>query len=572
MLYKTLAVTAAALACAFVLASSAWACTTTLITKGASADGSVIVTHSDDNELRDQRIVHVPAMDHKPGDKRPVYTTGDEYYPRIVSQQRGPAYDLVGYPETKVLGYIEQVPHTYAYIDGNHGFMNEHQLMIGECSDGAKFQPEAKAGERLFYYPELSRVALERTKTAREAIKLMGALIDEYGFYGAGETLLVGDAREGWVMEICATPDPEVRGVWVAKKVPDGEIFVGANEFRIREVDPKDPDMMISPRLFEVCQKLGWWKPSDGPLDWLKTVGLGEYFHPYYSLRRVWRVFSLANPSLELPAWVEDGFTEAYPFSIKPAKKLTVADAMALHRDHYEGTEFDMTKGLAAGPFGSPTRFYGPYDSLQGTATSADRKMEGAWERPISMYYTGFTYVCQARDWLPDAIGGVAWIGLDVPYTTCYVPFYAGVTDLPQSYQTVDPQEFDRSKAWWAFNFVANWAEIKFQYMAKDILAKQKEIETLEMEIQAAVETAASELYQKRPSLARKFLTDYCTDNANRVVGQWWELAEMLIVKYDDGYLSSQEKPGQEVGYPKWWRDAVGYPQGPVSYKKPQDR
>ena len=119
MLYKTLAVTAAALACAFVLASSAWACTTTLITKGASADGSVIVTHSDDNELRDQRIVHVPAMDHKPGDKRPVYTTGDEYYPRIVSQQRGPAYDLVGYPETKVLGYIEQVPHTYAYIDGN---------------------------------------------------------------------------------------------------------------------------------------------------------------------------------------------------------------------------------------------------------------------------------------------------------------------------------------------------------------------------------------------------------------------------------------------------------------------
>jgi dipeptidase len=538
-----------------------------LITKGASADGSVIVTHSDDDELSDQRIVYVPAQDHPAGAQRPILLSDSFDYPRLVIKGRAPAYDTPGYAPTKILGYIPQVRHTYAYFDGNYGIMNEHQLMIGECTDGARNQPKAKAGKRMFYSSELSRIALERTKTAREAVKLMGGLIDKYGYYSTGETLLVGDTKEGWVMEMCASPEDENTGIWVAQRVPDGQVFAAANEFRIREVRLDLPGMMVSENLKKIIKSKGFG--PNKPLDWLEYVSLGEYNHPYYSLRRVWRVFSLLNPGLKLSPWVENAYTKAYPFAIKPAKKLTVADAMRLHRDHYEGTEFDMTRGLAAGPFGTPTRYLGPYDGAGGDV-NLPKNLKGAWERPLAMYYMGYSYALQARGGLPSPIGGVAWIGLDVSYTTCYMPFYAGVKDLPLSLQTGSPQEFDRSKAWWAFNFVANWAELKFQYMIKDILPKQRELESLQFATQPAIETAALQLYKKDPALARKFLTDYCSDNAARVVKEWWALADMLIVKYDDGYISTPEKIAQEVGYPKWWRYKVGWQRGPISYQKPQ--
>ena len=494
------------------------ACTTTLTTKGATTDGSVIVSHSDDDELSDQRVIYVPAMDHAPGAKRPVYLSDSFDFPRLVSPDRGPGYDTPDYPETQILGYIPQVRHTYAYFDGNYGIMNERQLMIGECTDGALHQPDAEPGKRIFYSAELSRIALERCSTAREAVELIGSLIDEYGLYSTGETLLLGDTSEGWVLEMAPTPDPLARGVWVAKKVPDGEVFVGANEFRIREVDPADPDMLFSPNLFDACTRLGWWNSSQGPLDWLKAVSLGEYNHPYYSLRRVWRIFDRLNPGLGLSPWVENGYTKAYPFSVKPTRKLTPADVMALHRDHYEGTDFDMTKGLAAGPFGSPTRWLGPYEG-SGDVSDPNQPLEGAWERPISMYYMGYSYVLQARAWLPDAIGGTAWIGLDDAYTSCYIPFYAGVNDLPASFQTGNPQKFSRETAWWAFNFLANWAELRFDAISADIIAKQVELETAQINNQAVVIAEATRLYNQSPSMARDYLTDYCAGQRGRYPG-----------------------------------------------------
>jgi len=180
-------------------------------------------------------------------------------------------------------------------------------------------------------------------------------------------------------------PSPEgTGGLWVAKKVPDGEVFVAANEFRIRDIDPDDPDMLYARDLHAIAEKNGWWNPDDGQLDWLATVSQGEYNHPYYSLRRVWRLQSRLAPSQEKSPWVENGLTRAYPFSIKPDHKLNVRDVMSLYRDHYQGTQFDLSKGVTAGPFGCPYRYPGPKDP-KGDTGDPSIKREGAWERPISI-------------------------------------------------------------------------------------------------------------------------------------------------------------------------------------------
>lgn len=563
MLYLSLIIIVLSAAVVF-LPDEADACTTMVITCGASKDGSMMVAHSDDDELGDQRVIYVPAMDHKPGSQRPIYPFNPTY-PRFVSKVRGPGYDIPGYPVTEPLGHIDQVPHTYAYIDGNYGIINEHQLLIGECTDAANVSLDAAPGR--IDISELSRIALERCTGAREAIQLMGKLALEMGYYGWGETLLVADKKEAWVFEICGLPDGN-SALWVAKKVPDGEVFAAANEFRIREIDPNDKDMMVSPNLFEKTKQLKWWDPKKGKLDWLRTVSPGEYNHPYYSLRRVWRVLSRLKPSANFSPWVEDGYTNAYPFSVKPEKKLTPRDVMALYRDHYEGTEFDMTKGMAAGPFGTPNRYIGPYDGAQNTPGKKKNTAWGAWERPISMFYMGYSYVCQARGWMPDAVGGVAWVGMDVAYTTCYMPFYTGKCGLPRSFQSGCTEKFDKNTAWWAFNFAANFADLKFSYITKDIIKKQEKIENEEFEMQDAVEMAALSLHKKDPKLANEYLARYAKANADLNVKKWWKLVEKLIVKYDDGYINIP-KAAQEVGYPKWWLKKVGYADGPITYKKP---
>lgn len=553
----------------FFYAVSTQSCTNILITKGASSDGSVIVAHTNDNELGDNRIVYMPARDYGTGAKRAVYPY-IRNYPRYVGKDFSPAYDTPGLPVTKPLGYIKQATHTYASFDASYPLINEHQLMIAEGTNGAKIKPQAQPNKLIFFSSELARVAMERCKKAKAAVILMGGLIDKYGYYGTGETLLVADTEEGWVFEMCGSPDGK-GGLWVAKRVPDGEIFVCANEFRIREVEPKDPDMLYSKKLLEVALKFGWWNPNDGKLDWLKTVSYGEEYHPYYSLRRVWRILDILAPSLKFNPWVENGYTKQYPFSIKPDKKVSVKDIMKIFRDHYEGTEFDLTVGTAAGPFGNPNRWVGPYDSTKDDLSFIDQKgIAGAWERPISVFYCGYSHICQARSWLPNPIGAIAWIGLDVPHNTCYIPFYIGIKDLPQSFQQGNTQEFNRNAAWWAFNVTGNLLNIKYGYMIEDILSLQTEMENKELQAQSAVETKAVELYKESPQEAQAYLTDYCITNAQKIVDTWWQLSESLLVGYNAGYYNLPFL-AQKIGYPDWWLKQVGYDQGPTSYRRNQE-
>jgi dipeptidase len=546
-----------------IITVEAFSCTTILVTKKASKDGSLIVSHSDDDELGDQRIVYVPAITHKKGSKRPIYLDDILNYPRYVGTETSLAYNIKGFKKSEPIGYIDQVEKTYAYIDGNYGIMNEYQLSIGECTDSTYFYFDYDKDKRIMGICQLSKIALERCKKAKDAVKLMGTLAEKYGYYGFGETLLLGDKQEGWIFEISCSPDG-TSAIWVAKKVPDGEVFVAANQFRIQDIEPNDPDILYSSNLFDIAKKYGWNK--DKKMNWVKSVCCGEFDHPYYSLRRVWRVFSLINPSLNLIPNVEGPYTTYYPFSIKPQNKLSVQDIMRIHRDHYEGTPFDLTKGLASGPYGSPNRFLGDYDH-EDFPNKRTTKLKGAWERPISIYYTGFVYVTQIRDWLPDAIGGIAWIGFDDPSLNCFMPIYAGVTDLPESFQYGSPTKFDRKFAWWAFNFCSNWVNY-FHYASKDIIEKQKQLEELEFKKQQEIETRALSINKESKARAKKFLTNYCINNSNYVVNEWWNLSNYLIVKYSDGFINIP-KIAQKVGYPNWWLEDVGYQNGPTTYEKP---
>jgi dipeptidase len=557
---------------------AAQACTTMLVTKGASTDGSVIVAHSDDSEMFDPRLAYVPAADHKPGSLRPVYydasSLGDrpDYHGyllrRYVGTERGPVYVAPDFPQSIPLGYIPQVEHTYAYFDGTYAIMNEHQLMFGECTDGAKIQAEPVPGKLIFYSAELSRVAAERCKTAREAVELIGHLIETYGYYGTGETLPIGDPNEGWVIEMAPSPENS-GGLWVAKKIPDGEVFVAANEFRIRDIDTNDTSFLYCKDLHAIARKHGWWKPEDGPLDWLRTVSEGEYSHPYYSLRRIWSLQSRIAPSLNLSPWVKDGFTRDYPLTIKPDKKLSARDVMGLYRNYYQGTEFDQSKGVTAGPFGCPYRYPGPMDAGNDTG-DPNAKLKGAWERPISIYRCTLSYVCQARSWLPDPIGGLMWFGPDEPMSTCYVPFYVGITNVAKPYYTCDTSKFDQNSAWWAFNFVANWAGLKYSYIIKDVQQMQDQIELAALESIKTTDQKAMALYKNDPEQARQFLTETCMTRANKVAADWWDFAWLLVARYDDGYVNEPGKMAQEVGYPQAWYEQSAWPQGPTSYEKPE--
>lgn len=561
----------------------AWSCTTMIVGKNATVDGSVIVAHSDD-DVSDERLIYVPVANYPAGSRRPVYYDdvslghNSKYNSteirRYIGTSRGPGYNTNDYPGSKPLGEIPQCSHTYAYFDSNYGVMNEHQLMIGECTCGAKFHPDPEPNKLIFYSAELSRVALERCTKAVEAIKLMGSLIEEYGYYGTGETLLVGDPHEAWVMEMCGFPgaagskfeSDKIGGLWVAQRVSDDEFFVAANEFRIRKIvegrDFDSENIKYSANLFKVCKAQGWLEPSATEMDWLPTVSWGEYSHPYYSLRRVWRVLTKVVPSLNFSPWVEGGYTTAYPFSVKPEHKLSVADVMALYRDSYEGTEFDQTKGRGAGPFGDPTRYENNPDKGN-TWNLNEYHPKGAWERPISIYRCGMAWINQARNFFPDTIGGICWIGLDRPASTCLMPFYIGVNQLCRPLETMNVLEFSRDSAWWAFNLVANYATIKYSYMIKDIQAKQKELEDAATKLLADFESMGTK--------SRSELTTLCNNNAEKVISEWWRLFEAIVVKYNDGCITTADGIMQKVDYPEEWLQDVGYYDGPISYQKSND-
>jgi len=511
-------------------------CTSIVVSKGASVDGSVMTTHSCDGYY-DFRLSVVSGKIHKKGAKRKIYKGNGHIY-------SNPVYT----------GEIPESEKTYSRFEIAYPFMNEKQVAIGESTFGGRRELRSEKG--MFDVIMLERIALERASTAREAIKIMGSLATKYGYSDGGECLTVCDTEEAWMFEILGPGEGKLGAVWAAVRVPDGYITVNANLSRIGELDLDDKEnYLASDNVVSLAVENGWYDPNSG-----KEFRFKDAYDPtppwwLMCTRREWRVLSTLAPSLNLDPWAKE-----YPLFVKPDKKVSVQDLMALHRDTFEGTKFDQTKGLDAGPFKNPNRW--------STPSSVFEVPEGymGWERPIAVARCSYSFVSQSRNWLPDWIGGLIWFGLDDPRTTCYIPIYCGVKEVPESYSIGNRKEFDRDCAWWAFDFVNNFANVKWCFMIEDIRNVQARYETGFFENQPIVEKRAQDLYKESPEQARKYLNDYSYTIAQRVVDEWWNLSDYLIVKYNDGYINIPER--KAVGYPKEWLEAVGY--GTKKIEKPK--
>jgi dipeptidase len=509
-------------------------CSSFLVTKGASKDGSVIITYTCDGEFH-PHLEYIPAQDH-------------EAVATITVRGR----------DGTIRGEVKQVAHTYAVV----GLMNEFQLAIGETTFGGR--NELRNPEGLLHYFLLMELALQRAKTAREAIEVMAELVEEYGYGSTGESFSLADPNEAWIMEMIG-PGPGGKGAhWVALRIPDGYICAHANMSRIGEFPIDDPDnCMYSASVISFAEQKGYYdKKSGKPFSFRYAYDPPKPSSLRTCAARVWSMFRRCAPSMDLSPDFQRGVegTKPYPLWIKPDKQLALQDVMSVMRDHYEGTPFDMTKGVDAGPFGSPLR-------CRDLTWEVD-DIKYSWERPISTQQTAFSFISQSRDWLPDQIGGVYWYGLDDTYTSCYVPLYCCIDSLPKSFTVGDIQNFTWDSAWWVFNFVANFANLRYCDMAQDILKVQTALERQFLELQPVIEKTAGELLNKDPELVVRFLTNYSVSQGDMVVKRWIELGEHLICKYNDGYVKDENGRARGVGYPSKWLKTV-LRSKPEQYKLP---
>lgn len=499
-----------------------FSCTNYLITKGATVDGSTMITYAADSHELYGELYFTPAADHLPGAMLDIYE----------------------WDSGKFLGRIKQVAHTYAVV----GNMNEHQVSIGETTWGGR--EELRDPKAILDYGSLMYIALQRAKTAREAIKVITDLVAEYGYYSSGESFSIADPNEVWIMEIISKGPNNKGAVWVARKVPDGYICAHANQARIRQFPLNDKEnCLYSPDVITFAREKGYFKGEDKDFSFADAYAPLNYSALRFCEARVWSMFRRAAPSLKLSIDYVKGVkgAEPLPLWIKPDKKLSVHDVMELMRDHFEGTEFDMTKDVGAGPFQLPYRWR-PLTWKVDTVTYCN-------ERAVSTQQTGFSFVAQARSWLPDPIGGVLWFGVDDTYSTVYVPMYCGIKQVPHSFAvgTGSFDEFSWESAFWVFNFVANYAYSRYSDMIKDIQKVQRELEGKFLADQSDIEAAALALYKQSPQLARDYLTEYSVEQGEATVQRWKKLGEFLLYKYLDGNVKNELGKVTHPGYPESW-------------------
>lgn len=502
------------------------ACTNILVSRGASKDGSVMITYSGDAPYM-PKLLYVPSRTFEDGDMMKV----------------------IAWEDDEIVGRIRAARQTYAVV----GLINEYQVSIAETTTGGR--RELRNPKGMLDYDGLMMLALQHSKTAREAIEKMSSFAAEYGYSSGGESFSVADKNEVWLMEVIGK-GPGVNGmVWVAARVPDGYITAHANNSRIREFPMDDPEnWMYSPDVVDFAVEKGFYDPASG-----KAFSWRDAYHPNISVvskrvcaARVWSVYRRSAPSQNFSPDYHRGVegTEDYPLFIKPDEKLSVKDVMFLMRDHYEGTEFDMTKGIDAGPFGSPYRFRNL------TWKVGDNTY--CWERPISSQQAGFVMVSQLRNWLPDPVGGIYWYSPDDAYTSVFTPLYCGMTEIPKYYDRGDHNRFSWDSAWWVFNFVSNYAYDRWSRVFPDVAKARDEHEEMFFQLMPAIDEHAATLFETSPAMAKKFLTDYSCNTAEELIEDWKELSIFLLTKNNDGYVN--EMDGEEpkgIGYPLDWLQRV---------------
>ena len=513
---------------------SAWvagmACTNFLVGKDASVDGSTMVSYAADSYALYGFLHHSPAADYAEGAVREVkdWDTG------------------------KPLCTIPQVAHTYNVV----GNMNEHQLTIGETTWGGR--PELEVGEGIDY-GSLIYIALERCKTAREAIKCMTDLVAEYGYASSGETFSIADPNEVWIMELIGKGKVEKGAVWVATRVPDDCIAAHANQARFTTINFKDKEnWMWSKDVVKFARKQGYYTgKKDEDFNFQEAYAPYDFSGLYVCEARVWSFFRKFSDDMDKyfdfasgKTFVETGGKyagERMPLYIKPNHKVSAQELKNCMRDQYEGTPLDITQGPDAGPWNSKLR----YGSLGFKLDS----VQYWFERPIATQQTAWSFVAQMRGYESAKAGGILWFGVDDAASTVYVPMYSTITEVPECFKegNGDMYNYSPTSAWWTYNIVANWAYTKYSAMMPDIKKVQA---AWEDKFNAQVEAVDAQVAEMDPAKATEFLTKYSGAQAQESTAAWKDLGIYLFVKYLDGQ-ERKEKDGQFL------RNAYGEPEGP---------
>ena len=536
------------LAISFLLFSiQSHACTIIAVGKKASKDGSNIISHSDAGP--DSRIFVMPAMTFEAGAKAAVYWG---------IQNATLPLDNDG----EVLGYIPQVRQTYKYFHSAYSQVNEYQLGIAESTTAQRdaLICTRENGEQIMTIEQAQIFALQRHKTAREAVKFIGKLMTKYGFLpssGPGsETLVIADKDEIWVLEIFGvgagwTRDSGKPGaIWAAKRLPADEATMIPNWSIIKQIDEDDTDnFMVSDNYKQEAIDRGWYNPASGkPFIWQ------EAYAPLpaeYATGRFWLFHQTFAPNLKNwpDRFVKDNYFKGmqpyfqtvepvsyYPFSIKPEEKMSVRDVIAFQRSTFEGTIYDMTLypqwmvpdgegGMVQSPMATPF----PDSEMR-------KAMEITYRRPVARHRGHYGMVLQIRDWLPDEIGGVYWVYLDNPYFCPYIPIYTGNLSVDETYKTYDPEAYSEKSARWAYDFVGNLCRLRFQPMSKDVIKARTPFENKIFDKQAEIEKVAEKLYKESPEKAQKYLTDYTNGLMKEATELYVKLRNQLITDYTNNH------------------------------------
>ncbi|MDP2876197.1 MAG: C69 family dipeptidase [Holophaga sp.] len=514
------------------------ACTNVLVSKGATKHGATLLTYTDDSHSRYGELAFRARMKHAPGTMRDVIDWGNGAF----------------------RGRIPEPSETYRRM----GNMNEFQVAIGETTFGGRKEVE---GSGMLDYGSLIYIALERAKTAREAIQVITGLVDQFGYGSSGESISICDPNEAWILEIVGKGKADKGAVWVALKLPDGTMSAHANQARIRQFPLKDPqNCTYSKDVISFARENGWFKGEDKDFSFCQSYAPWNFSSLRACEARVWSVFRRAAPSLKLPIDFVKGDPTATPLPIwiKPDQKLETRDLMELMRDHFEGTEFDMTQDVGAGPYQLPYRWRPMGFKVDG--------QDYIHERAISTQQTAWSFVAELRSGLPNAIGGVLWFGMDDTYSTCYVPIYAGLLEPPPSWREGHGRwdTFSWDSAFWVFNFVSNYTYSRYSDMIQDVQTVQRELEGRYFADQSEIERQALELHRQDPRSAQEFLTRYSTQTAENTVVRWRKLGESLIWKYLDGNVRDAQGRVTHPPYrPEWNRRIVQEHGEVIKVRKP---
>lgn len=517
--------------------ASIFACTNLLVGKAASTDGSTMISYSADSYALFGELYHWPAKTYNAGELLKVYE----------------------WDTGKYMGEIKQAQQTYNVV----GNINEHQLSIAETTFGGREELVDPNG--IIDYGSLIYITLQRAKNAREAIKTMTDLVTEYGYASSGESFSIADPNEIWVLEMIGKGKGNKGAVWVAVRIPDDCISAHANQSRIQQFPLKDTENCIySKDVISFAKEKGYYSGKDADFSFAKAYNPIDFGGQRFCEARVWSFFNRYNKDMAKFVTYAQGKTkDPMPLYIKPDRKLDIKDVQAMMRDHYEDTPLDGRYDVGAGPFESPYR----WAPLEWEVDS----VKYCNERPIATQQAGFVFVSQLRSWLPDAIGGILWFGVDDAAQTVFTPMYCSITDTPECFRVGngDLYTFSWTSSFWIHNWVSNMVYNKYNYMYPDLQKIQNELESKFFAQQAETDAKAEKLYKKSPLKATAFLTEYSIDQAQYAFDKWKKLGEFLLIKYMDGVVR-KEKDGQfirnehgqpsspqRVGYPKSFYEQV---------------